>query len=221
MGADGDNIEHNAEITNPFNAPFKINNFNDVARDRYGFFAEWNGEFVKDWSLELGGRLNWIRMNAGTVSGAGAPSFAPGKPGAKLAADFNASDRLKNDVNVDVVGVLTHYLSSDMAVELGFGRKTRSPSYQERYLWMPLNATGGLADGRNYIGNIDLSPETSYQIELGFDWQTDAVYVTPRAFYRYVDDYIQGVATQNQAALAIDPMTLEYSNVDAYLYGVD
>ncbi len=221
LGVDGDNIEHNAVITNPFNEPFIINNFNDVTRDRYGFFAEWNGDFAKDWNLELGTRLNWIRMNAGTVSAAGAPPFAPGKPGSKLAADFNTSERLKNDVNFDVVGVLTHYLSSDMAVELGFGRKTRSPSYQERYLWMPLNATGGLADGRNYIGNIDLVPETSYQAELGFDWQAEAVYVTPRIFYRYVDNYIQGTPTQNKAALAIDPNTLEYSNVNANLYGID
>jgi len=221
LGVDGDNIEHNAVITNPFNKPFIINNFNDVTRDRYGFFAEWKGDLAQDWNFELGTRLNWVRMNAGTVSAAGAPPFAPGKPGSKLAADFNASERLKNDVNFDVVGVVTHYLSSDMAVELGFGRKTRSPSYQERYLWMPLNATGGLADGRNYIGNVDLIPETSYQAEIGFDWQAESVYVTPRVFYRYVQDYIQGTPTQNQAALAIDPNTLEYTNVDANLYGVD
>lgn len=221
LGIDGDNIEHNAVITNPFNQPFRINNFNDVTRDRYGFFTEWKGDLAQDWTFELGTRLNWVRMNAGTVTGTGAPIFAPGKPGAKLAADFNASDRLKNDVNLDVVAALTHYLSSDMAIELGIGRKTRSPSYQERYGWLPLNATGGLADGRNYIGNIDLTPETSYQVELGFDWQGKEVYLTPRAFYRYVDNYIQGAPTQNQAALAIDPTTLEFTNVNAQLYGVD
>ena len=221
LGVDGDNIEHNAVITNPSSDVFKINNFNDVTRDRYGFFAEWTGDIAPDWAFELCARLNWIRMNAGTVSGAGAPIFAPGKSGTKLAADFNASDRLKNDVNLDVVADLTYYLSPDMAVELGFGRKTRSPSYQERFLWMPLNATGGLADGRNYIGNVDLTPETSYQVELGFDWQGEAVYFTPRAFYRYVDNYIQGAPTQNQAALAIDPTALEFTNVNAQLYGVD
>lgn len=221
LGVDGDNIAHNAVITNPAKDAFRINNFNDTARDRYGFFAEWKGDVAQDWAFELGTRLNWIRMNAGTVSGTGAPIFALGKPGTKLAADFNASDRLKNDVNLDIVAGLTHYLSSDMAIELGFGRKTRSPSYQERYLWMPLNTTGGLADGRNYIGNVDLTPETSYQVELGFDWQGKAVYMTPRVFYRYVDNYIQGAPTNNQAALAIDPTTLEFSNVNAQLYGVD
>lgn len=108
-----------------------------------------------------------------------------------------------------------------MDIELGFGRKTRSASYQERYLWMPLNATASLSDGRSYIGNIDLQSEASYQAELGYSWQTDAFSFMPRAYYRYVKDYIQGEPTQNQAALAMDPNALEYTNVDAHLYGVD
>ena len=45
--------------------------------------------------------------------------------------------------------------------------------------------------------------------------------MTPRVFYRYVDNYIQGTPTQNQAALAIDPTALEFTNVNAQLYGVD
>ena len=38
----------------------------------------------------------------------------------------------------------------------GVSRKSRSPAYQERYLWLPLQATAGLADGRTYTGNLDL-----------------------------------------------------------------
>jgi len=169
LGTDGDNIEHDANITNPFSAAFRVKNFNDTRRDRYGVFGEWKGELTHDLNLELGTRINWVRMNKGKVSAAGAPFFLPAGPGTKLANDLNASDRQKEDLNVDVVAVLTHHLTSDLDVELGFGRKTRSPSYQERYLWLPLNATGGLADGRNYIGHIDLQPETSYQGELGFN----------------------------------------------------
>lgn len=221
LGVDGDNIEHNAVISNPYNEPFKINNFNNVTRDRYGFFGEWKGDLARDWSFELGTRLNWIRMNADTVSGAGAPPFAPGKPGSNLANEFNSRDRHKEDVNFDVVSTVTYYATSDLGLELGFARKTRSPSYQERYLWMPLNATAGLADGFNYIGNMDLVPEESYQLEIGANWQTDALYLMPRVFYRYVFNYIQGAPTDNADALKIDPNTLEYTNVDAYLYGVD
>lgn len=220
LGIDGDNIEHDAKISNPFNPAFSVNNFNDVGRDRYGFFAEWKGYVAEDWKFELGTRLNWIRMNAGDVGGTAGP-FAPGKAGAKLASNFNASTHRKSDINVDVVAVMTHHFNSDLDIEIGFGRKTRSPSYQERYLWLPLNATGGLADGRNYIGNIGLNPEVSYQAELGLNWHSDTAYILPRAFYRYVKDYIQGIPTQNAAALAISPTALEFSNIDAYIYGVD
>lgn len=221
VGADGDNIEHNAIITNPNMTAFRVNNFNDTTRDRYGFFVEWKGDIAKDWNFELGTRLNWIRMNSGTVSAAGGAPFAPGNPGSNLAAEFNARDRHQEDINVDVVAALTHYVTPDLGLELGFARKTRSPSYQERYLWLPLNSTGGLADGFNYIGNIDLKPEDSYQVEIGANWQTEAAYLMPRVFYRYVDDYIQGSPTQNANALQMNANTLEYTNVDAYLYGVD
>jgi iron complex outermembrane receptor protein len=220
LGADGDNIEHDAHITNPNNA-LSINNFNDVSRDRYGVFAEWKGELMRDWELELGTRVNLVRMDAGNVGGLAGPFANPLSPHSRLANNFNASKHAKDDLNVDVVAIMTHHLNSDMDVELGFARKTRSPSYQERYLWLPLNATGGLADGRNYIGNIELKPEVSYQGELGFNWQLDTAYIMPRIFYRYVKDYIQGAQTENALALAVDSTSLEYSNVDAYFYGFD
>ncbi len=224
VGADGDNIEHDALISNPTTDAFSVRNFNDVQRDRYGLFAEWKGDLASDWSLELGTRLNWIRMDAGGVGGISptpGPFASANSPGSRLAAAFNAQKRAKEDLNVDLVAVLTHRLREDLDIELGFGRKTRSPSYQERYLWLPLNATGGLADGRNYIGNVELQPEVSYQGELGIKWQTDSAYFSPRAFYRYVKNYIQGMPTTNAAALAINGSTLQFANVDAYLYGFD
>jgi iron complex outermembrane receptor protein len=220
VGTDGDNIEHDAKISNPLNSAFGINNFNDVQRDRYGIFAEWKGGVADDWDIELGTRVNWIRMDAGNVGGTAGP-FTAGNAGAKLADSFNSKKHRKEDLNVDVVAILTHHLNDDMDIELGFGRKTRSPSYQERYLWLPLNATAGLADGRNYIGDIELKPEVSYQAELGFNWQLDSAYIMPRVFYRYVEDYIQGTPTSNTAALKLSPTALQYTNVDAYLYGFD
>lgn len=225
IGADGDNIEHDAIITDPFNSQFQVDNFKDANRDRYGLFAEWKGAVLKDLKLEVGTRINFVRMTAGNVS-ASASTFDPVTgnpltPPARLQTQFNNSDRQQEDVNIDVVAVSNYSLSSSLDLELGFARKNRSPSYQERYVWLPLAATGGLADGRNYIGTVDLKPETSYQAELGLNWQSRDIYFSPRLFYRYIENYIQGTPTDNAAALIVDPKTLQFSNIDAYLYGID
>ena len=45
--------------------------------------------------------------------------------------------------------------------------KTRAPSYQQLYLWVPLQATNGLADGHNYVGDINLDSEKAYESRPG------------------------------------------------------
>jgi len=139
---------------------------------------------------------------------------------------FNASDRNKTDNNIDWVAKVFFDLRPDMRVELGAARKTRSPAYQERYLWLPLQATAGLADGKNYVGDVNLDPEVSHQAELGLDWRTSRFYFAPRVFYRDVDDYIQGTPSTDPVVIMIstmngDPNPLQFSNVDAEIYGAD
>jgi len=115
---------------------------------------------------------------------------------------------------------------------IGAARKTRSPSYQERYLWLPLEATAGLADGNLYIGAIALDPEVSREIEFGLDYSDSRLTVAPRVFYKRVDDYIQGTPSNNEAAVMFVRMMnnangtsnadpLQFSNVDARIYGFD
>jgi len=117
-------------------------------------------------------------------------------------------------------------------VEIGIARKMRSPSYQERYLWVPMQSTGGLADGNTYIGDIDLEPEVSHQVELALNLLTGSTFFEPRIFYRDVSDYIQGIPTTDALAVAfIDavnmmngtnmPYPLQFANVDATFYGAD
>jgi iron complex outermembrane receptor protein len=230
VGADGDNANHDALVTNPSNSAFFIQNFNGAERDRYGFFSEWVVSPVQDWTVELGARVNHIEMDSGTVSTSQTSNLA--LPAAarqrwqRIADNFNTQNRAKTDFNYDLTGVIRHNLTSDLEVEVGFARKTRSPSYQERYLWAPFEATGGLADGYLYIGDLNLQPEKSYQGELGFTWRKGSLYFAPRAFYRYVDDYIQGVAAPDGDAKALaagqNPKPLlQYANIDAILYGTD
>jgi len=223
IGADGDLANHNSIVRDPTAAGFFIRNFNDAQRDRYGFFAEWDAHFADVWNVELGLRYNHIEMDAGPVS------TSIGAPAAQLLATrFNSANRSVANNNVDGVAVLRYAATDDLDLEFGFGSKTRAPSYQQRYLWIPLETTGGLADGRVYVGDINLKSERSYEVEFSLDWHTERFYLTPSVYYRYVNNYIQGLAVTDiptrMVAGAIQPGgpgPLRFSNINANLWGTD
>jgi outer membrane receptor protein involved in Fe transport len=217
--------DHAALVTNPNDAAFFVVAFNDVNRDLYGIFGEWSGSLAYNWDLELGLRYTRTQMRAGEVDALPAQMLPAGPPG-RLRDAFNLADRYKGDNLVDFVAVGGCEPSEGWRIELAFGRKSRSPSYYERYLWIPLEVTGGLADGNNYVGDIDLVPEKVYEVEGGAEWRRSGVYIAPRVFYRWVDDYIQGTPSTDPDVIAVstingDPTPLEYTNVEAQLYGVD
>jgi iron complex outermembrane receptor protein len=229
FGLDLDQAEHNATIYNPNASAFFIENFKDAERDRYSIFAEWKGAVSPDWNVETGLRYSQVEMDSGdTAVFSGAPAGLQA-----LNAAFNNEDLSQTEDLVDVFTTLTHELSQQTDIEIGFARKTRAPSYQERYLWAPLQSTGGLADGRQYVGDTDLDHEVAYQFELGLDWHTHQFAFSPRVFYHHINDYIQGVsgaatAQQQMVANSISTMLgmptsdlLKFSNVDAKLYGLD
>lgn len=213
LGLDADNATHNATINNPNNTGFRVTNFNDVERDRYSIFAEWDGALNNDWSMQSGIRYSHIRMDAGVVSADGLMGPMAATMGAN-AQRFNQQNRAQNDNLLDLAATFKRRLSSDLDLHLGLAQKERAASYQERYLWFPAEATAGLADGNTYLGDVGLDPETAWQLEAGLDWHQPAFAVSPRLFYHRVDDYIQGVTTAM-------PDTLRFTNVDAELYGLD
>ncbi len=223
LGVDGHFSEHNADILNPNNPAFFVNNFNDVQRDRMGLFGEWKAPLADLWSYELGARYTRVKADAGEVDGT--PAANPGGPQV-LRDRFNAADRSRTYDNVDLVAQLFYQVSDDLRFDLGLGRKTRAPSYQELYLWLPLEATAGMADRKRYVGDVNLEPETANEIDLGLDWRSDGLYATPRLFYKRVKDYIQGVPATDPVVIAVstangDPNPLQFANVDAELYGFD
>lgn len=224
LGTDGNQTIHSGAITNPNNALFELINFSDVERDTYGMFSEWTGH-LGQWQVETGLRYNQVRMDSDAVSANGMMGMMAANV-ATLAEAFNTADLEKNDYNLDAVLNLSRSLTDHTRLNLGLGRKNRAPSYQERYLWLPLNATGGLADGRNYIGNLNLDSETAYEMTAGIDWQSDNAWISPQLFYRRINDYIQGVPTSNAVANMISTMmsgkaALMFDNVDAKMYGMD
>jgi len=186
-----------------------IHFFNGTVRDRYSAFAEWEKEIFQDLSVELGVRYTHVYANTGNVSGGMAMDRTA----------FNAKSHARNFDFVDLDAVFRYSLTSDLDIEIGLGRKNRAPSYQALYLWTNSSAVGGLADGNTYLGNLNLKHETAYQFDLGLDWHTDRAYVSPRVYYHYIADYIQGLKTAK--AIAKGANILEFSNVDAHIFGVD
>lgn len=223
-GVDGRFAEHESRITNPNNAMFFIHNFNDVQRDVVAAFASLDRE-TGDSNWEAGVRYIDVSSNAGEVSFAGLMDMM-GLNAGQLADAFNAANRELSFGNVDAVFKYSRSLTANLGINVDFGSKTRAPSYQELYLWLPLQATGGLADGRNYIGNLELDAERSNEIAVGLDWSTERFGISPQAYYKDVRNYIQGVpATVMPANMLATMMSgnpaLRFDNVNAEIYGLD
>ncbi len=224
FGIDGRRAEHASRITNPNNPAFFVNNFNNIERDVTGAFGVVALE-TADSNWELGLRYNEVSMDADVV-GTGGMMGMMAMNAQALADAFNASDRSKTFGSVDAVLKYRRSLSDELALIVDVGSKARAPSYQEMYLWLPLQATGGLADGRSYIGNLDLAPERNNEVVLGLHWETGRFELSPRVYYRDVDDYIQGVPTSNMTANMVANMmgganALQFANVDAEISGAD
>ncbi len=229
VGIDGHYEEHNSDIDNPNNAMFFVDNFNDATRQVIGVFVERQQTLGDDWLFELGLRYNNVSMDADIVNGTPAMMVPAAM---QLRDNFNNADRSSTDHNIDWVAKIYYQATSALRLYGGLSRKSRSPSYQERYLWLPMEATAGLADMRTYTGNLALEEEVAHEIELGFDWGREGLSVSPRIFYRDINDYIQGTVSGNMNALMFvnmmnmmnatnNAMPLEFGNIDATLYGID
>jgi len=227
MGIDGRQEEHDADITNPRNEKFYITNFNAVKRDRAGAFLQ-SGFRAGAWDLEAGLRYNRVEMDAGDVGGNLGMMMQNPQQGRldELADAFNEVNRRKTDNQWSGMFKASRDLPGQVRLNLGVGRKVRSPSYQERYLWLPMEATAGLADGRTYIGDIELKPETSIELTAGVGFSNGNLQLTPELFYRDISNYIQGAPSGNMAANMIAMMMsgkppLQFTNVDAEMAGID
>ena len=237
---------------------FEVVNFNKVIDDRIALFAEWQNQFDQT-TVQLGVRIKHAKSDADKVSSSMTMMGMPmpghnmdmgnamdngmvngmnngmnnmpsmGELARDLQDSFNAADRSVTDTNYDIALSTKTQLTEPLSVYFGLGIKSRAPSYQARYLWTPMEATGGLADGHTYIGNINLESERAYQADLGFTWQDRDFMIAPHIFYQNIDDYIQGTpmgiadmsAKMMASMMANDDNPLKYTNVDAKLYGAD
>ena len=250
LGIDSNRQTHDSLITNPTNDHFKVKNFVDSERDSLGIFAELNGN-QNHWNYQVGYRHNRIELNSATVgamgmmgsdmSGMGHMKMDMGHMdmgmessvcstmhdcASELATTFNQADRSLNHNTNNLVIKLNRALDKETALSVDLGIKQRAPTYRETYLWVPLSITGGLADGRNYVGNLNLKPETSREINLGLSKNKANFSIQPQIFYRQIDNYIQGTPSTDSTVNSLSNLmagapALVYSNTNAEIYGLD
>ncbi|WP_434949944.1 TonB-dependent receptor plug domain-containing protein [Shewanella sp. HL-SH4] len=222
LGVDVQMANHDSVITNPTQAMFSVDNFNDVEDNRYSAFAQWDQK-INHWQVSLGARVKQYQANAGDVH----HSMAANMPAINmLMTQFNQADKSQSQTGFDAVVDARYEVNNELSWIVGLARKQSSASYQQRYLWVPMQSTGGLADGKTYVGQIDLDLETAYQIELGSEYRCEGLSILPRIFYHSIDDYIQGVSATSSTvimagAMVGDNQPMQFANVDADLMGMD
>jgi len=221
VGSHFSTAEHDATITNPNNAQFRIANFADVERDLVSLFGEWSVERGTS-ALEIGLSLRRVETSSGDVGASG----VMGNGLADLADAFNAADRDLTFNDIDAVIKYQRRSGNGINWRFQVAQKSRAPSYQELYLWAPMQSTGGLADGRTYVGDLGLESEVSRELNLGFELSGDRFEIAPQVFYKDIEDYIQGTPLSGGTANMVSMMmtgqpVLQFSNVAAEIWGFD
>ena len=224
LGLDQRKTRHDATITNPNMAMFAVQNFIDAQRNSEGLYVELEGVAgAASWSI--GARADKVDVDAGSVSANGMMG-AMATNANTLATAFNNADRSREFNTLDLVAGVRMPAADNLDLLLEIGSRSRAPAYQELYLWLPMEATGGLADGRTYIGNLDLKPEQNNELVAGLDWQLGKLSLSPRVYVRDVSNYIQGSPSTNMTANMLSNMmsgaaALEFTNQDAQIVGLD
>ena len=222
---------HDSRITNPNNMAFFIQNFTNVQREVGSVYAEYDIAANPFNSLNKNNNVHWQLgsrfTNVGYDADEVGSNMAMMNPNvATLANSFNSAQRALDFDLVDVVIKAETKVNDSLQATLSFGQKERAPSYQELYSWFPLGVSAGLADGRNYLGNLNLEKETAGQIDAGLQLQHKGLTVMGNIFYHSIDNYIIGVPSNNMPANMIATMMgaqqpLQWDNRKAKLHGAD
>ena len=113
-------------------SPDTFMNINDGRRDRYAFFAEWESRWNKNMTTIIGVRNEQVRMDAGDVQG-----YNTSVTYKRDADAFNAQDHARNDSNWDLTALARFELTPTGTYEVGYARKTRSPTVSYTHLTLP------------------------------------------------------------------------------------
>lgn len=227
VGVDGADSEHDVTITNPNNENFFVTPFPDIEMSRFGGFGEWQGAYG-DLNIQTGLRIDSHDFDSGEAELGAALPMGP----RNLAMAFNDADRSGGETTYDGVLRLWSNAKNGFSWRATLAHKEQMPGYIQRYGWLPINASGGLADGNIYVGDLNLDKETAWIAEAGFDYTSERSYFRPTAYIRSIDDYIQGTPFDDSVGIINSPVEmianmngdstpLRWANVDARLIGFD
>ena len=202
--------------------PNEFISINGGERDRLGTYVEWDANWGDAWSTQLGIRNDTVWSDTGDVQSYGCGMMC-GTDNAAAAA-FNAADHARTFINFDLTAMAQYEPSETMALEFGYGRKSRAPNIYELYSWgrgsMASRMVNWRGDGNGYVGNLDLDAEVAHTVSATYSvhdaTQSWNVNVTP--YYTYVEDYI---GVQELGTLSGGFSLLQFVNHDAELYGVN
>lgn len=222
-GVDWQTKEHYSNITNPNVAMFYLRNFNEVQRDTASVYAQWEQDTSEDLQWLFGGRYSRIAADAGSVDS----NMAMMNPNvANLRDAFNTAQRSQSFDLLDLVAQVTLPKNTDSVWSFSAGVKEQAPIYQQLYTWFPLGISAGMADGRNYLGNLDLAKETAYKIDVSAEFTGQHWRFAPSVYWSQIDNYIIGMPSDNMSANMIAQMNniaspLIWANEDARITGID
>lgn len=213
---------NNSVITNPNNGMFFVDNFTNAKRDTASVYAQWTVN-TEAYASTYGARYTFTTMDAGE---AGSNMVMMNPAIATLVSNFNAAERDENYNMLDLAATTRYHASESLDIVIGISQKNRAPTYFERYTWLPLGISGGMADGFNYIGNLELENETARKIEVGIDYNYESWTISPRLFYQDIEDYITGSPSTNMAANMVSSMMagtepFQWTNTDAVIKGAE
>ncbi|MCB2227081.1 MAG: TonB-dependent receptor [Desulfarculaceae bacterium] len=160
----------------------------DSQRWGVGVFAQDEISLAPLWSLTAGLRYDWINSSTDGAKGhdiTSSMSQTDSAMSGSLGLLFRATDELNLYANV--------------------GRAFRAPTLLERYFYGPHDSS------KNDVGDPNLSPETSWNFDVGLKMRTERMSGMFSLFYNRIDNYIAKLDTGSEYT---------WSNLDqALLYG--
>jgi iron complex outermembrane receptor protein len=126
-------------------------------------------------------------------------------------ADTKQAQQEYNELNGYLKG--TYKLNEDTNYFVGVGKSSRVPDGKELYFNGPMG---------NFVGTPTLANPVNYEIDVGFEKQTDSAFFKTKLFYSQIKDYIAFNAHNTKVAMNGSKVAFHaYENVDATLYGID